>query len=693
MDLRKCIWGLTVLVAVSSCTEKMDLVNGQSEKTVITAISGRHTAPASSRSSVGDIAGDGSLVMQWTPGDQIGVFGDETANACFTSTNTALADQADFSGNLQSGDTPRSAYYPYDASVADRTAIAVEIPASQDYADASSVARYDFKAATIESSGSGYSLHFRQMATLLRLKIDLHDASGLLAEETLQSITMTLPEGNALTGSFSYSLDNLDAGLTAASASPSLTIKMANPPKMSEQLTAYAVVAPGAHQGKTAKFVLTTDKHEVTFSTELLTDFDAGVFYDLPLTAEVLTNNNAVVEELPDPDNPVTEETANCYMITTTGEHSFLATQIGNGDKGIIPGAGFHVTTAAISPKSAKLLWQDTENFVSGVDLQADGRVHYTANGNVGNAVIAVYSEADCTGDILWSWHIWGVGDALPSDEEYTNRAGATFTVMDRTLGAHGLNSYYATLYQWGRKDPIPNSTTYYVDGAAKDIETSYPVYADDYATLLTAVQHPGELINRPSANNQNWLPDVNNYLWGDINNLKAYAGYKWPDWLDGITLEENQGWTDVKTIYDPSPVGYRVANKFTWTGFVDGNKATNESVSGSVKLEKIKYVKYENGYYFMKNADDATGSYYPMTGSRGAATGTLWVGGNSPYSTLNYTASYWSSSPQVNAGQAHCLSMTPYDAANTGTNSWNVVSAQGYAYTANAFAVRCVKE
>lgn len=689
MNFKKCVPALCLCAAFTACTEDMAL-GEPGEPTVITASSGKHANPASSRTAVGGIAGDGSLVMQWTPGDKIGVFGNDTRNALFTSANTEPVDNAPFSGYLQGGDVPVAAYYPYDESVVDRTAISANIPAAQLYAGVNSVAQYDIKAAVAEEGTSGYDLSFKQMATLLRLDISLTDTEGLLADETLKSIEMTV-QGAVLAGTFTYSLDNLDAGLQGVETSSTLRLDMQEPPKMTEQLTAYAVVAPGEHKGKTVDFVLITDRHKVTFSTTLLTDFLPGVFYDLPLNAEVLANNNAEVTELPDGENK--EETANCYMITTTGEHSFCATQIGNGDKGIIPDAGFHVTSAAISPKSAKLLWQDVENFISDVSLADDGRVYYTANTNCGNAVIAVYSGPDCTGDILWSWHIWGVGDELPSDEIYTNRAGVTFNVMDRTLGAHGVNSYYATLYQWGRKDPVPNSSTYYVDGTATDIEKTYPVLEDDEATILTGVQNPGMLINRPSNNNTDWLPEKNIYLWGDekILNSTNYPGYKWSAWLDGVTADEQNGWSNQKTIYDPSPVGYRVASKFTWTGFVknaDGKNSTSSS-----ELEYINYVKYEDGYYFMKNSADAAGAYYPMTGSRGATTGTLWVGGNAPYMTRNYTATYWSASPGKTAGQAHSLSLTPYDASELGSSSKNSVNTIGGNYNANAFAVRCVRE
>lgn len=684
MNLNKSLMALLLVALVSGCNEGVESLSVSENPVVITATSGEHVAAVDSRTSVGDVASDGSLVMQWIPDDKIGVFGARTVNARFVSTHTEAANSADFTGKLQSDDIPQAAYYPYSETATDRTSIAVEIPSVQEYADVQSPSRYDFKAATVEKVTGGYTMSFKQMATLLRLNISLKDTDGLLADETLTSVSMTVAD-RALTGRYTYNLDNLNSGLQAVETAGSLTVKMTNPPATTETLVAYAVVAPGLYKDCTADFVLTTDRHTVRFSTKLLTDFEAGVFYDLPLTAEVLRNNNAEVETLPDVEEP--EETANCYMITTAGEHSFLATQIGNGDKGIIPDMGFHVTSAAISPKSAGLIWQDTENFVSGVNLK-DDRVYYTTNTNVGNAVIAVYSGENGTGDILWSWHIWGVGDELPSDEEYTNKAGAKFTVMDRTLGAHSSTSYYATLYQWGRKDPIPNSTIYYVDGAATDIEKSYPVFKDNNATILTGIQHPGELVNA----SEDWLGTANEYLWGDYNKDDQYTWYSTGKYSNPAA---GAGWSHQKTIYDPSPVGYRVANKFTFTGFAVNTTGDTPSGNSTTKLDYINYVKYDNGWWFKKDADDTVGTYFPMTGSRSGSTGSLWVDGNAPYNTVNYTASYWSSAAQKNAKQSHQFSMNPYSTKNSaaGSNSLNAINTVDFAYRVNAFAVRCVRE
>lgn len=679
--------GLLAAAAFSGCTAEGDMPSAQ-PLTAIRAVNAGLSG-VSSRSQVGGIADDGSLVMQWSPGDRIGVFGASQSNVCFTSANETAADETTFSYTGTFSGTPSTAYYPYTEGAADVAAVPVNIPAVQTYSDVASVAAYDFKASSSaerQSDGS-YRMRFRSMVTLLRLQIDLSAVSGLAADETLLSIGMTAGTGS-LSGAFTCDLNNPDADLTPVDAAATLTVDMAGRPALSRQVTAYAVAAPGCTGGTKLDFVITTDRHVATFTAALLGTMEGGAFYDVPLNATVLANNGAVIKDVDEPDEPA-EETANCYMITTAGEHSFYARQIGNGDKGIIPGAGFHVTSSKINPKSAKVLWQDTQGFIDegSVRLADDGRVYYTATGNTGNALIAVYSGDGCTGDILWSWHIWGTGDTLPADEEVTNYNGAAFMMMDRPLGAHSATSYLATLYQWGRKDPIPNSLKYYVDGKETAIETTYPVYNVESSTIVTGIENPGALI-RLSSQPENWLSTQNNLLWGD-NNLKDAYTWKYPNYLDDASADETKGWTDVKTIYDPSPAGYRVASKFAWTGFVNNYRGTNASVSDNYRLDYVNYVKYDGGFWFKKNTTDAVGTFYPMVGSRGSADGSLWVGGNAPCCTLNYTAYYWSSAPQKNAHNAQCLSIGSYTAGSKAT----VVDALHFSYMTNAYSVRCVRD
>lgn len=690
--LTGCFLGVAALMV--SCSEMNENFSPAQEQISINGTLEGFSALPSTRTQVGSMAEDGALLMEWSVGDQVGVFGDNTVNAPFTGNHTAPAAQTTFSGNVTSGDVPKYAYYPYSEQAVNLQAIPVTIPTEQAYSDVNSIAAYDVKATDIitDKGNGNYQLNMRQMVSLVRFEISLTDVDGLSTDEKLQRVE--LKTGASVTGSYTYDLTNLDNGFTGSSEaqSNSLNLTFVNQPSLSEKVIAYAVAAPGTQGGKPWECMFLTDKHQVSFTTTALCDFEAGKYYIMPLNATVLENNQAVIEEA-----PVQVETANCYMINAVGEHSFLATVIGNGQKGIIPGAGFHTESAYISPKSAKLLWQDVEDFVdaSSVRLDADGRCYYTANQNVGNAVIAVYSGENQTGDILWSWHIWGVGDEMPSDEVYTNKVGSQFTVMDRTLGAHSKTSLYATLYQWGRKDPFPNTSVYYVDGVATEVETSFPVYASQAGTIAESIQHPAELLKNVDNFQGNWLAETNNYLWGDTNGTNP----KYPDYLEDPTA--CAGWTDVKTIYDPSPVGYRVANKYTWTGFVKRSDGNTAGISGTTsRLDYINYVKYDNGYYFKKNDSDTEGTFYPQTGSRYGSTGTMWSAGQGSVLMRGGSSRYWSASPYNIGGTTDAysayMSIGSYTDVN-GSTPWgaeNKVNVCDFSSSRrDACAIRCVRE
>lgn len=689
-----CFLGVATLMF--SCSEMNESFSPAQEQISINGTLDGFSAMPSTRTQVGSMAEDGALLMEWSVGDQVGVFGDNTVNSPFMGNHTAPAAQTTFSGSVTSGDVPKYAYYPYSEQAVNLQAIPVTIPTEQAYSDVNSIAAYDVKATdVITDKGNGnYQLNMRQMVSLVRFEISLTGADGLSTDEKLQRVE--LKTGAPVTGSYTYDLTKLDNGFTASSdaQSTSLNLTFVNQPSLSEKVIAYAVAAPGTQGGKTWECTFMTDKHQVSFITTALCDFEAGKYYIMPLNATVLENNQAMIEEVP---AQAEEETANCYMINTTGEHSFLATVIGNGQKGIIQGAGFHTESAYISPKSAKLLWQDVDGFIdaSSVRLGADGRCYYTANQNTGNAVIAVYSGENQTGEILWSWHIWGVGDEMPSDEVYTNKIGDQFVVMDRTLGAHSKTSLYVTLYQWGRKDPFPNTSTYYVDGVATEVETSFPIYVSQTGTIAETVQHPGEMQKYIDNTHGNWMAEANNYLWGDANLTKP----AWPDYLeDPIACA---GWTDVKTIYDPSPVGYRVANKYTWTGFVKRSDGNTAGISGTTsRLDYINYVKYDNGYYFKKNDSDTEGTFYPQTGSRYGSTGTMWSAGQGSVLMRGGSARYWSASPHDAGNTAEpystYMSIGSYTDVN-GVTPWgseNKINVCDFSSSRrDACAIRCVRE
>ena len=697
-----------VLASVLGCSQREDVPQTGTAKEITVIGTQDDFTGLKTRSMVGEVLDNGAIAMDWSVGDQIGVFGTgTTSNACFTSTNTYPIRETGFKGTCAIGEKPEYAYYPYNANASDKTAIPVSIPSVQNYSGVASVAQYDFKAANsfADLDDGKYQFNMKQLASLLRLEINLNDIAALLAEKAVETASeslksITLSSDVRMTGDFTCDLTKLegsnalnfsgDAGQTLG-----LTINFIDKPALSGTVVAYAVVAPGAQKGKTLTCtMIVNDFLSVKLSAQMLCDFEGGKYYTLPLNASVFVNNGATVEDKTPADaEPVAGQPSNCYMINAAKTYSFDATVIGNGDAGIIADAGFHATSAGIDPKSAKLMWEDSEGFISGVSL-VKGKVHFTAEKNVGNAMIAVFDGA---GTVLWSWHIWGVGDTMPEDEVVSSQATISanstlkvkYTVMDRTLGALSKTSYFTTLYQWGRKDPIPNSTVYYVDGQAAEIETTYPVHKPGSAadaTILTSIQHPECIIDDYKGQAGDWLASdkTNKYnlLWGDDNTTYVFNKSK---------PAAGKGWTNGKTIYDPCPSGYRVSSKFAWTGFCG-------SSSGDTKnIDYINFVKYENGYYFKKNSSDVVGIYFPMTGSRGCKTGSLWVGsGASAYSSLNHDASYWASAPSQNLGKGARMSISPYVASpssstQTSANSINTVDESGNRSAVHP--VRCIRE
>lgn len=710
--MKKHIYGLflcvPVLASVLGCSQRENVPQTGTAKEITVIGTQDDFTGLKTRSMVGEVLDNGAIAMDWSVGDQIGVFGNgTTSNACFTSTNTYPIRETGFKGTCAIGEKPEYAYYPYNANASDKTAIPVCIPSVQNYSGVASVAQYDFKAANsfADLDDGKYQFNMKQLASLLRLEINLNDIAALLAEKAVETASeslksITLSSDVRMTGDFTCDLTKLegsnalnfsgDAGQTLG-----LTINFIDKPALSGTVVAYAVVAPGAQKGKTLTCtMIVNDFLSVKLSAQMLCDFEGGKYYTLPLNASVFVNNGAAVEDKTPADaEPVAGQPSNCYMINAAKTYSFDATVIGNGEAGIIDGAGFHATSASIDPKSAKLMWEDSEGFISGVSL-VKGKVNFTAEKNVGNAMIAVFDGA---GTVLWSWHIWGVGDTMPEDEVVSSQATISenstlkvrYTVMDRTLGALSKTSYFTTLYQWGRKDPIPNSTVYYVDGQAAEIETTYPVHKPGSAadaTILTSIQHPECIIDDYKGLAGDWLASdkTNKYnlLWGDANTTYVFNKSK---------PAAGKGWTNGKTIYDPCPSGYRVSSKFAWTGFCG-------SSSGETKnIDYIYFVKYENGYYFKKNSSDGVGIYFPMTGSRGCKTGSLWVGsGASAYSSLNHDASYWASAPSQNLGKGARMSISPYVASpssstQTSANSINTVDESGNRSAAHP--VRCIRE
>lgn len=304
----------------------------------------------------------------------------------------------------------------------------------------------------------------------------------------------------------------------------------------------------------------------------------------------------------------------------------FQAAVPGRGKKGMITGTGadLYPKDLYFSPYSARILWQDVPYLVTFVEL-VHGYVRFSLhedcrdvnNPYQGNAVIAVYDES---GNILWSWHIWvnnGIEDFTYKNLSYMDPENSQWTslsdvrIMNMNLGATKASwqtgedplDCYGFYYQWGRKDPSPLPSSY--NYGQSDMTTKPYYYMDEgerkrvyrYLDLSPTVEmgalHPLEIV-APSQFTQayvnDWLFDSVDQLWGYNPSTKK---------------------VEKKTIYDPCPYGYRVADDELFALFYHARANNNVRPSYQTTWSEVdgKGIKISlNG----------TENYFPFSGWRG---------------------------------------------------------------------------
>lgn len=216
-----------------------------------------------------------------------------------------------------------------------------------------------------------------------------------------------------------------------------------------------------------------------------------------------------------------------------------------------------------------------------------------------GNALIVLKDSKET---ILWSWHIWVVGENL-KDQTFNNLAnkptfhninlGATTSTFDSS-NAIGL------YYQYGRKDPFviakaigrPSSSPYICGPELTDmIERT-----NENAKISWTIKHPGTRIIRTASEQSFKSPRA----FGDWCLPQGEAENYWgPNNDNG------------KTIYDPCPRGYKVPSSSAFANF-SGGKGTDKA---GFLFNASSYTENEltkEAY----NADNIGIAYFPYTGA-----------------------------------------------------------------------------
>ena len=394
--------------------------------------------------------------------------------------------------------------------------------------------------------------------------------------------------------------------------------------------------------------------------------------------------------------------TANCYLVNAAGKYSLPlvygnAVKNGATNESAYKAAGqarnalsvfqnhlgaaitdpYIYNNADCKPVRAILVWQDTKDLVTNVALASDGRslTFEVGRQNIrqGNAVVGIL---DASERIIWSWHIWvtayKLGDDLVTVSD--RRVSGTYTIMPVNLGwcstsgeaqtyagrevlvkfaQEGRNGKEATVafvqrafaktglqntgncpyYQWGRKDPMRpagdnvEDKAYYTSNAKYNLTSSEAIHAG--VALADGIQNPHTFF----CGYDTWTTCRCHNLW----NMTPSSGKV------------------VKTVYDPSPVGFTVLS-------------TN---AAKVLCLDIKKLSWNNGHVFKGNGSGVR-CVLPAVGCRTHRSG---------LSDIHRSVLCWLSDCGAER-TAYMLYITEFQ--NRGTIS---------SYRSKGGAIRCMKE
>ena len=302
----------------------------------------------------------------------------------------------------------------------------------------------------------------------------------------------------------------------------------------------------------------------------------------------------------------------------------------------------------------AKIVWADEQDLVhlSASPIKQDGGNAYLdfevkqADIKSGNAVVAVTKN----GTVLWSWHLWfAPKDALDKikvtnhqnkNYDFTKEAlgwkpiqwsGSTYSsartvkvkveqtvanngtkqeaVINITQNPGNVKQGATTLYQFGRKDAFPG-----VDASKLATNSHFTENAGDNMSIENGIQHP----DRYYAGGSNWNNNYGYYnLWSADNTVTG----GWNVGNDNLV---------VKTVYDPSPVGFKMPANNAFTGFTaDGKNDGTKNVDGT-DVEQTFSNNF--GHNFWTSSSKTATINFPASGFRFSNGGALTDVGSSGY-------------------------------------------------------------
>ena len=287
----------------------------------------------------------------------------------------------------------------------------------------------------------------------------------------------------------------------------------------------------------------------------------------------------------------------------------------------------------------AEVIWEDCQDIVTAPAVTGSGADSYLTftikkeNLQNGNAVVAV---TNATGTVMWSWHLWFTPKSSLKKIPFTSE-GSTYNFMTDNLGwkytkwtgglkrevvvkieqqaetgekktatitlkqapGNNVREGYGNLYQWGRKDPLPGTDNFYPNTAPNigyKFNDGYTIVGDSHAeytnpanvqrmekrTIGLSIREPGIMLPKVGGGKLGWTNHQYINLWS-ADNDKMYE-------------TETPIKNGVKTIYDPSPVGFKVPDAYAFKDLSKGGAVWENGYT--LKVDNDKDIYFQAGGY-----------------------------------------------------------------------------------------------
>lgn len=372
--------------------------------------------------------------------------------------------------------------------------------------------------------------------------------------------------------------------------------------------------------------------------------------------------------------NPISMTSANCYVVSAPGWYKFplvYGNTLKNGSSNMDAVQSYHVRHDGgaigqpwiraslggdlVNDYSAALVWQDNKpecsyagcnNPKHGVidknklEVRMDNGMAYMYfyvpqhSIQPGNNLLALKKG----GDIVWSWHIWITDQPLePKDDRYLS-AYIGWTPLNLAGGNDGINVYPARSEELkiiqvtadGQKIPEGQEKKIFVtqEGTTKQILFSNRVYRFGRSLYFQYGRKDPMFPALSTGGNiktQEIYDADGNLLAGNDGYMPVYGGEKSVPhsiknpavfYTTNTPFAQQVGgyWrTDRKTVYDPSPIGYRVIDSF------DGAFKSSYQKSSETKYMIVPGDTYPGAY--VGNRENL---FLPVVGQRAALSSIL---------------------------------------------------------------------